>query len=138
MTTLDRAAPGAKGPARYAQPLPSNWFLRRRGYVLYVIREFTAVPIALWMVWFLVEVARLKDGRAGYHPHLSGLFIGASAVVLVFALWHSITFLSLSGLIMRIPLGDRSVPSRVIAGGAFTGLVVASAIIAALLIWGGK
>ena len=128
-------------PARvrtYPQPLPANWILRRRGYVLYFIREATAVPIALWMIWFLVEIARLGGGRAGYHPHLSGAFIAFSIVCLVFALWHSITFLSFSGLIMRIPLGDRLVPARVVAGGAFAGLIVASAIIVALLVWGGR
>jgi fumarate reductase subunit C len=142
MTTSSRAAhdavPAAGANRTYPQPLAGSWFLRRRGYVLYVIREFTAVPIAIWMIWFLVEIGRLRDGRAGYHAHLSGAFIAFSVVCLVFALWHSLTFLSFAGLIMRIPLGDRLVGSRVIAGGAFFGLAVASAVIIALLVWAGR
>ena len=132
------SAESPAGPTTYRQHLPGDWFLRRRGYVLYVVREFTAIPIAAWMVWFLVEIWRLKDGRAGYHSHLSGAFIAFSVVCLGFALWHSYTFLSLSGLIMRIPLGDRTVPARAIAGGAFGGLLIASAIIIGLLIWAGR
>ena len=131
-------APAAGAARAHPQPLSGSWFLRRRGYTLYVIREFTAVPIAIWMIWFLVEIARLRDGRAGYHPHLSGAFIAFSAVCLAFALWHSLTFLSFAGLIMRIPLGDRLVPSRAIAGGAFFGLAVASAAIIGLLAWAGR
>lgn len=133
MTTAE-----ASGPRTYAQPLPGNWFLRRRGYVLYLIREFTAVPIAAWMLWFLVEISRLRDGKAGYHPHLSGAFIAFSVVCLGFALWHSYTFLSLSGLIMRIPFGDRSISPRLVAGAAFGGWAVLSAVIVGLLVWGGS
>lgn len=125
-------------PTGFAQPLPGAWFLRRRGYLLYVVREFTAVPIALWMAWFLVEIWRLKAGPAGYHPHLSKAFVVFSAICLAFALWHSLTFLSLSGLIMRVPLGDRSVPPRIVAGGAFAGLLLLSLVVGGLLVWGGR
>lgn len=101
-------------------------------------REFTAVPIAAWWLWFLVEIARVKSGRNGYHPHMSTGFVVFSAVCLLFALWHSYTFLSLAGLILRIPVGLKTVPPRVIAGLAFAGFFVASAIIAALLVYFGR
>lgn len=130
--------PQAAERRRHAQPLPGNWFLRRRGYVLYVVREFTAVPIAIWMIWFLVEIARLHGGRSAYHPHFSGAFIAFSALCLIFALWHSVTFLSLSGLIMRIPIGDRSLPSQVVAAASFGALILAFAVIGGLLMWGGR
>lgn len=132
------SAEAPAGPARYPQTMGAGWFLRRRGYLLYIVREFTAVPIAAWMVWLLVEIWRLKAGPAGYQPHLSTPFIVFSAVCLVFALWHSLTFLSLAGLIMRIPLGDRAVPGRAVAAAAFLGMLVASAAIVALLAWGGR
>ena len=35
-------------------------FLRSRGYVKYVLREFSALPIAVWMLWFLVEISRVS------------------------------------------------------------------------------
>jgi fumarate reductase subunit C len=116
---------------------PATWWLRRRGYLLYMVRELTAVPIAIWMVLFLVEVSRLRQGSGGYAPLGGPLFVAAGVVCLAAALWHSFTFLNLAGLIMRIPVGDRSLPARVIVAAAFAAFVVLTAVVASLLIWGG-
>ena len=134
----------ARMPARAAQPAiaypvkqPFTWWVRRRGYLLYMLREFTPVGIVAWMVLFLVEIARTRQGAAGYEPLGGPLFVVISIVCLALALWHSYTFLSLAGLIMRIPLGDRAVSPRLIARAMFGGLAVVTALIAGLLIWGG-
>ncbi len=119
----------------YRQPF--TWWLRSRGYLLYVVRELTAVPIALWFVLFLVELARLGQGSGGYHPFTSPVFVAASVVCLAAALWHSFTFLNLAGLIMRIPRGDRDLNPRVIVGAAFGGFLAISVVVAGLLIWAG-
>jgi fumarate reductase subunit C len=121
----------------YPYRQPASWWLRRRGYVLYVVRELTAVPIAIWMVLFLVEVSQLRHGSGGYQPLGGPLFVAVSVVCLAAALWHSFTFLNLAGLIMRIPIGDRNVPARVIVTAAFGAFVLLTAVVAALLIWGG-
>lgn len=136
--TPDGTVPAVRrAPVRsYPFRQPFNWWLKRRSYFLYMVRELTAFPIALWWVLFLVELARLRDGSGGYRP-LEGWFVAVSVVCLAAALWHSYTFLNLAGLIMRIPLGDRNVPARVIVGAAFSGFVVITALIAALVIWGG-
>jgi len=118
--------------------LQGTWFLRSRGYVQYVLREFSALPIAVWMLWFLVEISRLHDGAAGYHAHLSAAFVVFSLVCLAFALWHSYTFLSFSGLIMRIPIGDRHLPAGAIRGGAYALFGALTILISALLVWGGS
>ena len=124
--------------ATYPFRQPFTWWTRRRGYLLYMLREVTPVPIALWMIFFLIEIARARRGAAGYEPFGGPVFIALSTVCLAFALWHSYTFLSLAGVIMRIPLGDRTVSPRVIVGGAFAGLAVVTALIGALLILGGS
>lgn len=134
------SAPARPAPRARAYPYrqPFTWWMRRRGYLLYIVRELTAVPVAAWMVIFVVEISRLHQGSAGYQSlFASPLFIAVSVVCLIAALWHSFTFLSLAGLIIRIPVGDRSVPPRMIVGAMFTGFVVLSAVIAGLMIWGG-
>ena len=142
---LDRA--GAQdgvvaGPERrtlrshpYRQPF--DWWLKRRGYLLYMIRELTAFPIAVWWLLFLVELSRLRGGPGGGYRPLEGWFVAVSVVCLAATLWHSYTFLNLAGLIMRIPLGDRNVPARTIVAAAFSGFIVLTAVVAGLLIWGG-
>jgi fumarate reductase subunit C len=129
-----RAAPAR--PRAYPYRQPFTWWLRSRGSTLYMVRELTALPIAVWWVLFLVEVTRLGAGAGGYRP-LEPWFVVVSVICLVAALWHTFTFLSLAGLIMRIPLGDRTVPGKVIVRAAFGGFVVVTAVIAALLVWGG-
>jgi fumarate reductase subunit C len=132
-------APGQVGGSRaFPNRLPTDWWRRNRRYLMYLVREFTAVPIAIWMVWFLIEIARVRGGPAGYRPHQSLAFVVFSVVCLVFALWHSFTFLRLSGLIVRIPLGQRTVPAGVIVGGSFALLVLATAVVGGLLILGGR
>jgi fumarate reductase subunit C len=42
------------------------------------------------------------------------LFVVFSVIALFFALYHSITFLSLAGVIMHMNIVDRPLPSRVI------------------------
>jgi fumarate reductase subunit C len=132
-------ARGQLGASRaFPNRLPTDWWRRNRRYLMYLVREFTAVPIAIWMVWFLIEIARVRGGPAGYRPHQSPAFVVFSVVCLAFALWHSFTFLRLSGLIVRIPLGERTVPAGVIVGGSFTLLFLATAVIGGLLILGGR
>ncbi len=126
----------APSPRSYRPPVRGDWWLSNRNYFLYVVREFTAIPTAAWMLWFLVEVARVRGGAGGYRPHASPAFLIFSVVCLGFALWHSFTFLSLSGLIMRIPMGQRTVPAGAIAGASFVLLIAASIVIGALLVWG--
>jgi fumarate reductase subunit C len=136
----ERRRPGDRVDASGAYPnrLPTDWWRRNRRYLMYMVREFTAVPIAIWMVWFLIEIARARGGAAAYRPHQSPAFVVFSVVCLGFALWHSFTFLRLSGLIVRIPLGQRTVPAAVIVGGSFALLVLATAVVGGLLILGGR
>jgi fumarate reductase subunit C len=115
--------------------MPANWWTRSRHYFLYVVREFTALPLAVWLLWLLVEIKRAGDGPARYAPHGSAAFVIFSVVVLAFSLYHSVTFLSLSGLIIRVRVLDRNLPSGLITLAMFGLWAVASAVIAFVLIW---
>ena len=115
--------------------MPSNWWTRRRHYFTYMLREFTSVPMALWLLWLLWEIKRAGSGPRGYYPPASALFVAFSVIVLLFALYHSYTFLKLAGVIIRIKLLDRVIPPRVIVFAMFAQWAVASAIVAFVLIW---
>jgi fumarate reductase subunit C len=103
-----------------------------------MVREFTSIPIAAWVIVFMVEVARLQNGRSGYEPLSGPVWIAFSLVCLVFALWHSFTFLSLAGRIIRIPRGEGYLPPRVIVGGMFGLFAAATIVIGGLLVLGGQ
>jgi fumarate reductase subunit C len=114
--------------------MAAGWWTRRRNYFLYVVREFTSLPLALWLLWFLVEVQRAQRGPSGYYPHSSTGFVVFSVIVLLFALYHSFTFLSLAGSILHFKVLDRPVPARLVVVAQFGLWAVASAVIAAVLI----
>lgn len=136
MTNQDGAAAAPARPRTYPFRQPFDWWLRRRSYLLYMIREVTSLPIAIWWLLFLVEMSRLRSGSGGYHP-LEAWFVVVSVICLVAALWHSYTFLSLAGVILRVPLGERHVPPKAIVGAMFGLFAVLSAVVVALVIWGG-
>jgi len=131
---LSAAEPAA--PARaYRRPVPGGWWLKKGHYFWYMVREFTALPIAFWLFWFLVEIGRLRNGAAGYHPLNRAYFLVFSVLVLPFALYHSVTFLQLFGVVTRIPIGQRVVPSGLVTAALFAAWLVSSAVIAFLLVW---
>ncbi len=122
-------------PKEYRWRMPADWWTRNRRYFWYVVREFTALPLAIWLLWLLVEIKRAGDGPAHYAPHSSIAFVVFSSIVLLFALYHSVTFLSLSGLIIRIKLFDRTVPSRAVSMAMFGLWALASVVVGFVLIW---
>jgi succinate dehydrogenase subunit C len=133
----------AKTPARvathtYKPSTGAGWWLRKRHYFLYMVREFTALPLAVWLLWFLVEIQRAQRGPSGYYPHSSTGFVIFSVICLLFALYHSVTFLSLAGDILHFKVLDKPVPSRLVVLAMFGMWVVASIVIGAVLIGFGR
>ena len=126
-------APAA--PREFAWRMPGNWWTRTRHYFLYMLREFTAVPMALWLIWLLYEIKRAGNGPRGYYPPTSTAFVVFSVIVLAFALYHSYTFLKLAGVIIRVKLFDRPVPSQVIVVAMFGTWALASLVVGFVLIW---
>jgi len=122
-------------PREYRWRMPANWWTRQRHYFLYILREFTALPMALWLIWLLYEIRRAGSGAAHYYPPRSAAFVAFSVVVLLFSLYHSYTFLKLAGVIIRIKVLDRPVPSRLIVFAMFGAWAAASAVVAFVLIW---
>jgi succinate dehydrogenase subunit C len=135
MTEGDEAVASTGATPRVYKPeLPRGWWLRRRHYFLYMVREFTAVPMAAWLIWLLYEIQRAGNGPKGYYPPASPAFIAFSIICLGFALYHSYTFLSLAGVIMHLKVMGKPVPPRTIVGVMFGLWLVASVVIAAVLI----
>ena len=114
--------------------MPRGWWLRQRHYFLYIVREFTALPLAFWLLWLLFEIHRAAGGPKHFYASGSLAFIAFSVICLGFALYHSYTFLSLAGVIINIKVAGKPVPSRIIVLSQFAAWFAASILIAAVLI----
>jgi fumarate reductase subunit C len=122
----------------YRPAMGAGWWTRKRHYFLYMVREFTALPLALWLLWLLYEIQRAGRGPSGYYPPSSTPFIVFSVICLLFALYHSFTFLKLAGVILHVKLLDKPVPSGLIVVSMFGMWLVASLVIGAVLIGFGR
>jgi fumarate reductase subunit C len=121
----------------YKPAMGAGWWTRKRHYFLYMVREFTALPMAAWLLWFLIEIQRSGSVRT-FRPGTSTAFVIFSFICLLFALYHSITFLSLAGVIIHAKVLDRPVPPRAIVLTMFGLWFVASIVIGAVLIGFGR
>ena len=126
------------GSREFRWSMPRGWWTRRPHYFWYIVREFTSLPLALWLLWLLVEIRRAQDGPTGYHPHSSLGFVIFSVIVLLFALYHSVTFLSLAGAILHFNVADRPIPSQLIVLSQFGAWAAASAVVGFVLIYFGR
>ena len=115
-------------PREYRWRMPAAWWTRSRHYLLYVVREFTALPLAIWLLWLLYDVRQMRITQ----PTAFAIF---SIFCLPFALYHSYTFLSLAGAILHFKVFDRPISSRLIVLSQFGAWAVASVIIGFLLVW---
>jgi fumarate reductase subunit C len=129
----------AHTPSRTYRPaMGAGWWTRQQHYFLYIVREFTALPLALWLLWLLWEIKRAGAGANGYYAGSSTPFVIFSVVCFLFALYHSFTFLRLAGVIIRIKVLDKPVPSQLIVGAMFGLWFVASVVVGAVLIGLGR
>jgi fumarate reductase subunit C len=122
----------------YKPAMPAGWWLRKRHYFLYMVREFTALPLALWLLWLLFEIYRAGRGASHFYAPSSTPFVIFSVICLLFALYHSFTFLRLAGVILHFKVMDKPVPSALIVASQFGAWLVASIVIGAVLIGFGR
>ena len=138
MSVSEAQTPTAPATRTYKPVMPAAWWTRSRHYFWYMVREFTALPLAVWLLWLLLQIRSAGNGASGYSPPRSLPFVIFSAVCLLFALYHSVTFLSLSGSILRFRILDKPIPAQLIVLAQFGLWLVASAVIAFVLVYFGR
>ena len=130
--------PARTATKSYRPKMPAGWWTGKGHYFWYMVREFTALPLALWLLWLLYEIQRAGQGGSGYYASRSLAFVIFSVSCLRFALYPSFPFLSLAGVILHFKVLDKPVPSRLIVASQFGMWLVASVVVGAVLIWFGR
>lgn len=118
----------------YIRPLPRySWWLARRRYVDYMIRESTSLFIAAYTVVIILGLARLAQGREAYEAFLLALREPAGMafhlVAFLFALYHTATWFQVTPKAMPLQLGAYRVPGAAIIGAHYLGWAVVSAVV---------
>ncbi|MFG1628175.1 fumarate reductase subunit C [Kribbella sp. NPDC049227] len=122
----------------YERPVHLLWWLERRSYLLFVLRELSSVFVAWTVVYLLLLVNAVSDGPASYQRFLdrSGEWwmVAINVIALLFLLLHVVTWFGLAPRAMVVKARGRRVPPRQIVAAHYLALLVLSAIVAWLVL----
>ena len=107
-----------------AKPYPRHhsniWYLKRWPYQLFMLRELSAVFLAVYVVLLLILISRVHEGQAAYEAYRDFLkspaLIVFHLVALAFALLHTATWFQAVPKAIRIQRGEQFVPPQVLIG----------------------
>lgn len=127
-------------PARHRPPISRLWWVHRRSYLLFVLRELSSVFVAWFVVYLLLLVDAVHRGSGSYRSFLewSGRpwMLVLNVVALAFVMLHAITWFNLAPKAMVVRMRGRRVPPRAVAAAHFSAWAVASAVVAWILLGG--
>jgi len=102
----------------YYRKMPATWWLQKQSYFLFMLREFSSLFIALFLLVYLVEIYQLTKGPDAYaafiHKLSSPGWIFFHVVVLLFAVYHSFTWFQSSAVVLPVRLGEHLVPRQTV------------------------
>jgi len=122
----------------YHRPVSNTWWLKRKPYILFMIRELTSVFVAGYCIFLLVLVYKLTQGAEAYDTFMAALKSPSSValhlITLSFVLYHTITWFNLTPKILVLYRGEERIPQGLVAGVFYAGWVVVSVIVVWLVL----
>jgi fumarate reductase subunit C len=146
-------------PATYRQPVSRLWWLKKRSYFLFVLRELSSIFVAWFAVFLMIMVVAIGRGEASYQSFMnwagSPVVIAINLLALAFLVLHTVTWFALTpqAMVVRGPGGRRvmamtqvnvagrrvpaatsirvggRLPASVVIASQYAGLIVVSAFI---------
>jgi fumarate reductase subunit C len=104
----------------YHRPVSNTWWLKRKPYILFMIRELTSVFVAGYCIFLLVLVYKLTQGANAYDNFMVALKLPSSVALhlisLAFVLYHTITWFNLTPKILVLYRGEERINQGLVAG----------------------
>jgi fumarate reductase subunit C len=126
---------------RWLRPhISTYWWLRKRSYFAFILREISSLFVAWAAVYLLLIVYATARGPAEYAALLEWarqtwvLIVNVCSLLLVG--FHAVTWFNLAPQAIVVRFGHSHVPGVLIAASNYAAWVVSSAILAWLLIGG--
>ncbi len=117
----------------YRRPIPVWWWLRKRSYLVFVLRELSSIFVAWLVLYLLLLVRAVGQGEASYDAFLdrasSPWLVALNVVALAFLVLHTVTWFALTPQAMVVSLRGRRVPASAIIAGQYAGLAAVSAFV---------
>ena len=127
-------------PRWYRPRVSTWWWLKRRPYLAFILRELSSVFVAWSVVFLLLLVAAVSGGEDGYRQFLAWagrpLMVLLSAVSLLFVAFHAVTWFNLAPQALVVRFRGRRVPGTWVAASNYLAWALVSALVAWLLLGG--
>ncbi len=115
------------------------WWLGNHRYFTFMAREFSAVFLAIYMLFLIAQLALLVAGPGQYgalHSFMTNSWwIAFNIIILLFAVIHTLTWLGTIPAVTPMRLGEVEAPPTMLLMGALGGFIVASIAVGLLLLW---
>jgi fumarate reductase subunit C len=125
-------------PRWYRKRMSTLWWLHRRSYLVFALRELSCVFIAWFVIFLLLLVHATGTGNHAYHRFLDWAANPAVIVVnivgLLFVGLHAITWFNLAPKAIVVRARGHQVPSSFVAGVNYLAWAVVSAALAWLIL----
>ncbi len=117
----------------YQRPISTWWWLRKRSYFVFVMRELSSIFVA-WFVGFLIAlVYAVGRSEAAYDDFLDWAatpwVVALNVVASVFLVLHVVTWFSLTPKAMDVRIRGQKAPPALIIASQYVGLAVVSAFV---------
>ena len=120
-----------------ARPLPRRssaiWWNRSMPYRIFLLRELSAVSIAIYMVLLLILVQQVRDGEGSFEDYLDVLqnpvLVIFHIVALLFALLHTATWFQAMPKGLPLKIGERRIPPMQLIAGNYVIWAVVSVVV---------
>ena len=107
----------------YRRPVSTWWWVGKRSYFVFVMRELSSIFIAWFVVYLLVLVAAVGRSEAAYQDFIE--WAGTPWVVVL----NVVTWFNLTPQAMVVRLRGQRAPAAMVIASQYVGLAVVSAFV---------
>ncbi len=121
----------------YQKQQPANWYKENKFFSMYMLRELTAVPVALESLNLFFGLANLATNLEKWQSWVAlqtnPLMVIFHLIVIVAALYNSKTWFDAVPKAMPIQKGEKFVPEKTLVMGSWFALIVITLVLIALV-----
>ena len=114
----------------YRKPVSTWWWLRKRSYFLFVMRELSSLFVAWLVLYLLLFVRAVFQGEDEYLAFLdrasSGWLLVLNVVAFGFVVLHTVTWFGVTPQAMDLRIRGQKVPKSAVLGAQYVALTVVS------------
>jgi fumarate reductase subunit C len=127
MTESDLQRPG------YHRPISTWWWLEKRSYFVFMMRELSSIFVAWSVVFLLLLLYAVGRGDDEYQNFLdwaaSPWLVVVNVISLLFIVLHTVTWFDLTPKAMAVRLRGKRLPASLVLVSQYAGWVVVSAFV---------